>query len=204
MRGFLAITATVLVSEVAFLVIDPSLRRSDVALWDWLLWAPPFAIVVLLQSSAEEVLFRGYLLQTLAARFQKPAIWGGIPTALFAILHWEPAASSAMNAAILVSIIGFGAVAIFATYITGDLGAAMGIHFGNNLFAFLFVAHQRLFSSPVLFQSRPFEAPGWTLGHAVSAASISIAGLGGTLLLLVHPYSPLQLWPATDGVPAGR
>jgi membrane protease YdiL (CAAX protease family) len=203
-HGLLAITAGGLVSEVAFYAIDPSLHRSDVALWDWLLWAAPFAIVLLVQSSAEELLFRGYLLQTLAARFEKPAIWGGIPTAVFALLHWEPWTSSAMNAAILVSVISLGAVAALATSMTGDLGAAIGIHFGRNLFGYLYVSHQHLLYTPALFQGRALDLPGWPVSHAISAASINIASLGGALLLLVHPYSPLRLWPTTEGPPTDR
>jgi membrane protease YdiL (CAAX protease family) len=197
-RGLLAALIMGVVGEIAFYVIDPSLHRSEVAIGDWLFWLAPFALALLLQSSAEEVLFRGYLIQSLAARFRNPWIWAFLPTLIFALLHWEARASGMMNAAILVSIASFGMAALIATYLTGDLGAAMGIHFGNNLFALLIASHQRMFNIPALFESHPFEQPGWSVGNAISVASISVAGLGGMLLLLVHPRSPLHIPLATD------
>jgi membrane protease YdiL (CAAX protease family) len=192
-RGLLAALVMGLAGEIALYIIDPSLHRSQVAIGDWLSWLAPFALALLLQSSAEEVLFRGYLVQSLAARFHNPWIWAFLPTVVFALLHWDPRASGIMNAAILVSVGSFGVAASLVTYLTGDLGTAMGIHLGNNLFALLIVSHQRLFNMPALFESRPFEQPGWSVGHAISVASISIASLGGLLLLLVHPRSPLRL-----------
>ncbi|MFC7399254.1 CPBP family intramembrane glutamic endopeptidase [Chelatococcus sp. GCM10030263] len=204
-RGLQAALIMGVAGEIAFYVIDPSLHRSQVPIGDWLSWLVPFALALMAQSSAEELLFRGYLVQSLAARFRNPWIWAFPPTIVFAFLHWEPGASGAMNAAILVSIAGFGTAALLVTYLTGDLGAAMGIHFGNNLFALLIASHQRLFNIPALFQSRAFEQPGWSVAHAISVASIGIASLGGTLLLLVHPRSPLRICLAADLVaPASR
>ncbi len=40
----------------------------------WLVWAIPVLVMVLLQATAEELLFRGYLPQTLANRFRSPLV----------------------------------------------------------------------------------------------------------------------------------
>jgi membrane protease YdiL (CAAX protease family) len=45
------------------------------AFWPWLLVLPIALISVLIQTSAEEILFRGYLQQHLGARFSSPWIW---------------------------------------------------------------------------------------------------------------------------------
>jgi hypothetical protein len=57
------------------------------------LWASflPLALVgVLVQTGAEEVLFRGYLQQQLAARFASPLAWMVLPSVIFALLHYQP------------------------------------------------------------------------------------------------------------------
>lgn len=56
--------------------------------WLWLL---PFSLIALLiQTSAEEILFRGYIQQGLAARFKNPLVWLLMPSALFALGHYLP------------------------------------------------------------------------------------------------------------------
>jgi membrane protease YdiL (CAAX protease family) len=51
----------------------------------------PLALVgVLIQTGAEEVLFRGYMQQQLAARFSSPILWMVLPSAIFAALHYQP------------------------------------------------------------------------------------------------------------------
>ena len=54
---------------------------------EWLLALGPVATVIFLQASSEELVFRGYLPQQLAARFGNPAVWGFLPSILFGALH---------------------------------------------------------------------------------------------------------------------
>ena len=100
----------------------------------------PFALVaVLVQTGAEELVFRGYLQQQLAVRFAYPAVWMTVPSALFASGHYLPAdfGSNAWSIAIWAFV--FGSLAADLTARTGTLGAAMGFHFANNLSALLLV-----------------------------------------------------------------
>lgn len=100
----------------------------------------PFALVaVLIQTGAEEIVFRGYLQQQLAARFSHPAIWMGVPSALFAWGHYLPADFGPNAWSIAVWAFVFGSLAADLTARTGTLGAAMGFHFANNLSALLLV-----------------------------------------------------------------
>lgn len=192
-RGALAALLASVIAEFAAYVVDPSLAVGDVAFGTWLVWLVPFVVILLIQTSAEEVLFRGYIMQILGARFANPWIWAGIPTVIFTLLHWDPEATQWMNAALLVNIAAFAAVTVIAVVLTGDLGAAMGMHFGTNLFAFLIVSHQGLSNSVALFHARPFEAPDWLAGDAISFGAIGVASIAGTLWLLVDPRSPLRL-----------
>ncbi|MBS7697243.1 MAG: CPBP family intramembrane metalloprotease [Chelatococcus sp.] len=192
-RGTLAALFASFIAEFAAYVVDPSLAPGDIGFGTWLVWLLPFVVILLVQTSAEEVLFRGYIMQILGARFTNPWIWAGIPTLIFTLLHWDAEATGWMNAALLANIAAFAAVTVIAVVITGDLGAAMGMHFGANLFAFLIVSHQGVSNSVALFQARSFEAPDWTVSDAISFGAIGVASIAGTLWLLVDPRSPLRL-----------
>jgi predicted permease len=149
--------------------------------------------LTLLQTSSEEVLFRGYLLRGLASRFGNPMIWAGLPVLLFASLHWSASSTLAINACVLVSIIAFALVLTLLVYATGNLGAAFGAHLGNNLTGFLLISHQQSYNSFALFNARPLEGPGWTTSDAVLIAAIGVVSSLLTGLLLLHPRSPLKV-----------
>jgi membrane protease YdiL (CAAX protease family) len=100
----------------------------------------PFALPgLLIQTGAEELVFRGYLQQQLAARFRHPAIWMGVPSALFAWGHYLPADFGANAWAVALWAGIFGLLAADLTARTGSLGAALGFHFANNVGAVLLV-----------------------------------------------------------------
>ncbi len=91
------------------------------------------------QISAEEVLFRGYLQQQLAARFRSPLIWMLLPSLLFGAGHYSPQDFGPDAWVVAVWATVFGIVAADLTARTGSLGAALGLHFATNVAALLFV-----------------------------------------------------------------
>ncbi|WP_347312353.1 CPBP family intramembrane glutamic endopeptidase [Defluviimonas sp. SAOS-178_SWC] len=100
----------------------------------------PFALPgILIQTGAEELVFRGYLQQQLAARFKSPLIWIGLPSALFAFGHYLPDEFGTSAWAVALWAAVFGVLAADLTARTGNLGAALGLHFANNIAALLFV-----------------------------------------------------------------
>lgn len=106
----------------------------------WLALLPIGMIAVLIQTSAEEVLFRGYLQQQLAARFRSPLVWMAIPSALFAAGHYTPqiAGDNAWLVTLWAGV--FGLLMADLTARAGSLGPAMAVHFANNLSALLFIS----------------------------------------------------------------
>ncbi|WP_425044513.1 lysostaphin resistance A-like protein [Primorskyibacter sp. S87] len=106
----------------------------------WLLLLPVSLSVILIQTAAEEILFRGYLQQSLAARFQSPLIWLCLPSLLFALGHYAPA--SAGDNALLVALWSgmFGLLAADLTARSGTLGPAIALHLFNNAVALLVVS----------------------------------------------------------------
>ncbi|MEX0367858.1 MAG: lysostaphin resistance A-like protein [Ruegeria sp.] len=106
----------------------------------WLTVLPFSLLAVLIQTSAEEILFRGYLQQSLAARFRSPVIWMGLPSILFAMGHYVP--SEAGDNALLIALWSgvFGLLMADLTARAGTLGPAIALHLFNNIVALLFVA----------------------------------------------------------------
>ncbi|TGQ74675.1 MAG: CPBP family intramembrane metalloprotease [Mesorhizobium sp.] len=191
-KGLVAVLVTSLVSEILLYLLQPEIARGTISLSSWLLFLIPIVALTLLQTSSEEVLFRGYLLRGLAYRFKSPFIWALLPGLLFTSLHWSNT-SAAINACVLASIAAFALLLTLVVYATGNLGAALGAHLGNNLTGFLLISHQESYNSFALFNAAPLEGPGWT---TVDAALIALIGIGCSLLtvaLLLHPRSPLKI-----------
>lgn len=110
---------------------------------DWRLWLMvlPLALVgLLVQTGAEELVFRGYLQQQLAARFASPLAWMLVPSVLFGLAHHAPQANGAATWLVVAATALFGLIAADLTARSGNLGLAWGLHFANNLLALLVVS----------------------------------------------------------------
>lgn len=108
-----------------------------------LAWAGllPLALpLVLVQTAAEELLFRGYLVQALAARFRSPLVWAILPALAFGMLHWDGAAYGRDAWLAVAAAAAVGLAFTDVTVRTGNLSAAIGLHFANNVLALLVVA----------------------------------------------------------------
>lgn len=106
----------------------------------WLILLPFGLVAVFIQSASEEILFRGYIQQHLAARFSHPAIWMALPALLFAFGHYVPA-DAGDNALLLAIWSGlFGVLMADLTARAGSLGPAIILHTFNNVSALLFVS----------------------------------------------------------------
>jgi uncharacterized protein len=95
-----------------------------------------FLIVIVLtspiQAAAEEIFFRGYLLQALGSLVAKP--WFGIvaSSVVFALFH------GTQNVPMFVDRLAFGLLAGLLVWRTGGLEAGIAAHVINNVFAYLF------------------------------------------------------------------
>ncbi len=192
-RGLTAALIASALGEVATYFVDPSLRRSTIGVAAWLLWLGPLTLLLFIQISAEELMFRGYLMQSLAARFRSPFVWALIPIVLFTILHWDGRSPPSMRAAMLLSIGAFAVLATVLVVRTGNLGAGMGAHLGLNAVGILFVSHMSWLSGGALFMSRALDAGGWSLLDSVLVGVFSIGSFALMGLFLLHPRSPLKV-----------
>lgn len=113
---------------------------ANVPLGQWLMLLPVSLFAVFIQVSAEEIVFRGYVQQQLAARFKSPLIWMVLPSALFAFGHYLPGAAGE-NAVIIAVWAGvFGIMMADLTARAGTLGPAIAVHLLNNVSAILIIS----------------------------------------------------------------
>jgi membrane protease YdiL (CAAX protease family) len=153
MRQF-GLTLLICLAVYAVMALVPTpgatlLPNTEVTLWATFL---PLALVgVLVQTGAEEVLFRGYLQQQLAARFASPLAWMVLPSAVFALLHYQPELMGGNAWLMVAAVFVFSILAADLTAVTGTIGAAWALHFVNNTLAILVVATEGPLSGLALY-----------------------------------------------------
>ena len=109
--------------------------RTDLPLSTWVIAFAPLAILVFFQASAEELIFRGYILQQLAARWRSPLVWGFLPAFLFGLAHYSSGSALGIGWHYVAVTLMFGLATAALVWRTGSLAAAMGLHTGMNLFS---------------------------------------------------------------------
>lgn len=115
-------------------------------------------LMVAPSAMAEELLFRGYLLQQLAAHHLSMVVWAAIPSLVFGLIHYDPALGFAEQWVYLFSTAVFGAVCCYATWRTGSLGYAVGFHVANNWIAFYVLAPELSIESIAAVFAEPYES----------------------------------------------
>ncbi len=118
----------------------------------WLIWLIPGLVALIVQVTAEELLFRGYVQSQLAARFRSPVIWLGLPALAFGVLHYSQLTGGANAVWLLLPPTAFGLLAADLTARCGNLGPAIGLHLLNNFAAILVVAPGLTMSGLALFR----------------------------------------------------
>lgn len=99
----------------------------------WLALLPVACVAVLIQTGAEEILYRGFLQQSLGALSDRRLIWMVLPSVLFGVSHYNGALPFEVTGLHVIWATFFGFAAADLTARTGTLGAAIGFHFSYNL-----------------------------------------------------------------------
>ncbi|MEO1550834.1 MAG: type II CAAX endopeptidase family protein [Pseudomonadota bacterium] len=186
--GVVLVLAGVL-SGISALTTPISANAAPIAL---LWWFVPMTVLLMFQTAAEELVFRGYLQQQLSARFRSAWMWWVLPSVLFGAMHfdpgsfgsnaWLPAAAAAMMGLILGDV----------TARTGNLSAAMGMHLANNMIALFFLSLPSALSSFALF----------TLDldlNDTNAVRVSLLSSVLVLVVLYGAYLGVLAWRARRG-----
>ena len=126
----------VLIATFNFLTED---LLPNLLLRQWLIFLPLTLLFLLIQVSAEELVFRGYLQSQLAALGLHKSIWILLPSILFGLLHYDPTVMGGAAPWIVIWTIGFGILAADLTARSGTLGPAIAFHFAVNFISIAFI-----------------------------------------------------------------
>ncbi|WP_424932597.1 lysostaphin resistance A-like protein [Amaricoccus macauensis] len=170
--GLLAVLSIGTLIYILFLDATPNVPPGR-----WLMLLPFGLLGVLIQTSAEEIVFRGYLMQSLAARFRSRIVWLGVPSILFGALHWDATIHGPNAWLVVASATLVGLIFADVTARCGDLLPAIGLHFANNALALLVLAPP----SPLAGLSL-FEMGGETQDVATMRL-LHLSDIAGALLL---------------------
>ena len=136
--------ATAIISETSSYTISrhffdaSSQPNPNITTTLWLRWVIPISALIFVQIGAEEMLFRGYLLQHIRARGGR--FWWSIflPSFLFGMLHFDFPIFGVNALFYMLHTSVAGIILCLVTLKTGNLGAALGLHFGVNALMLIF------------------------------------------------------------------
>lgn len=144
------------VSQVVFYWLDPDSYQFALEPLRWLLFVPLALLLTPIQTAAEELFFRGYLLQGLGLINRHPLFLMSISSFLFVLPHLGN--PEIQRGAVWVGV-GYWVWGVFFAAITlkdDRLELAMGSHAANNLFAALFInSTDSVLPSPAVWTVEP-------------------------------------------------
>ncbi len=143
-----------LLSFIPQYILDPSSMTLNPDIFGFLLFLPFLLLMVPIQTTSEEIFYRGYILQGtgfLSRNFLLLAILNGV---LFMIPHLANPEVAATPLAAILDYIVFGFIMAYITLKSGTLELAIAGHAANNLFISLLANYEdSVFTTPSLFMS---------------------------------------------------
>lgn len=139
-------------------------------------WLPFVAAALLLtplQCAAEELVFRGYLVQAMGRLLRQPAALAVLSSVVFTIPHLFNPEIAAYGIGIMAA--NYFAMGLFLASVAlrdGRLELAIGAHAGNNLLLALFINYEdSVFSTQSMFTAGALD-PGYSLASLVLSAVV--------------------------------
>ncbi len=128
----------------------------DVKVWVAIAFAS--FILIPIQSSAEEFLFRGYLLQNAGLKIKNFLLLSLLSGFLFTLPHLGNPEVIEMGAPMTILYFAMGAFLAFITLKDNGLELALGMHASNNIFSSLFASYTNdAIQTPALFTVGEFD-----------------------------------------------
>ena len=128
----------VAISLASLIGTDPDqLEFRPIPTWIFFVFVGGFFVIV--QSATEEIIYRGYLTQQLAQYRPQRWFWVWIPSLIFGISHYFNGYGPADGLVNVVWATCLGLACVNLIERSGNIGAAIGLHAANNLYATLFI-----------------------------------------------------------------
>lgn len=147
--------------------------------------------VLLIQTSYEELIFRGYGMQWLG-RYMPYRIVPLLMTSFgFGLMHISNPEVAAFGPMVIIDYIVIGLTLGLVSLLSDSLEFAMGLHFANNLFAALFLSYD----SSVLQTDAVFRLKEVNFSPNTQLLGVCLAIIFILLIHLKYPLKPLRmLW----------
>jgi uncharacterized protein len=180
-KGVLVAAAFALISTAIGLTLaEPVATALPLALWLAVLL--PLTALVFLQATAEELIFRGYLLQQLALRSRSPLVWAVLPSAVFGALHWSGDLPGEAAAYYVLTTFLMGLALATLVWRTGSLWAATGLHVGFNAIGLTVVGAEGVLTGAQLFL--------FAGDDLLPLMRVDLAITAALLLFVLSPWAP--------------
>ncbi len=137
--GFISVVALSVIMLLITYYIDPEAMQWNFKPKAFALLVVISVLMVPLQTSAEELFFRGYLMQGLSRIFTSRLVPFVVTSVLFGLLHFANPEVEKLGEVILIAYLSTGFFLGAITLIDEGLELALGFHAGNNLFLSLFL-----------------------------------------------------------------
>jgi uncharacterized protein len=171
------------ISMIAALMSGATPARSSLPFETWFLALMPMAVVIFIQSASEEIFFRGYLIQQLAARVRNPVVWGFLPAIAFGLAHASYGSTDLQFGIYYVlAATLLGLVMTATVWRTGGLAVAVGFHAVNNIGALLVVGAG---------VGAPVSLFVMDIDKQMQSAPVDLLVLGMLLAFVLSPFAPL-------------
>lgn len=105
---------------------------------DWVKWLLPVILFIFVQSAAEELIFRGYLLQIIWSKSTSYLYAVICPSLIFGLLHFDAQSYGANAWFYCFNTFVVGCLLCLATLHTGNIALAFGLHWGGNTVSLVF------------------------------------------------------------------
>lgn len=161
-QGFVVWLVLGIIAQLAEFVLHPERAQLTFDAARWFAFLPFVLVLTPIQTSAEELLFRGYWLQGLGRLFKNPYILCLLSGILFALPHmFNPEVTNNPSQGLLLFLNYFLTGAVFTIYTLRDnrLELALGAHMSNNLFAATVVNYKdSALTTPAIFTTPTIDA----------------------------------------------
>jgi hypothetical protein len=147
-------------------------------------WIPMLliaAVAFFVQASTEEMVFRGYLAQFVAAFTRSPFLILCVPALIFALPHFGNVAGTSGFLALLPYIV-MGLMYGLLAWRSGSLWMSAGVHLGNNWFITMFVGTAAESIPKVSLFTTHGSSSATDLVVAVAIQSLVVVGLAELLM----------------------
>lgn len=175
LQGFAVWFGLTAVTSLADYLIRPDFYTYTFQPAKWLPFALLALVLIPLQSSAEELLFRGYLMQWLARILHTKVALVLLSGFFFALPHFvNPEMQSGFT---LMAAYYFltGALLAWITLLDNKLELALGVHAANNLFAALAVNYEgSVLTTPAIYVAKAVDPLSNLLSFVIQACFLLI------------------------------